>query len=388
MMKRLNVAWIMALLVATIALPVLAAQGGPGGVHFGAYKLTAGDSISEDLVVLGPVMLEEDSQLNGDLTAFGAATIKDGASVSGDVVVFGALEVAGTVDGNVFTAGAISLQDTAHVSGNVAATGVIDQAEGATVDGNIEEVEEEDIPDLEFPFIAPVSVDVPSGPPAWVETLWRIGRSILTVLVMALFALLLSSIWPKEIERVSDTIVNAPIPAFGMGLLSFLIAAVVIAGLVITLCLSPLGLIGAVIVGLGVALGWVALGAILGDRILRGLFKASTVTPVGAAILGTVVVTLLAALVNLASECLFIILVLPLFALVAGAVTLTRFGTMPYASHGGTARPSAPVAPVAPAARRSWTEPVSSSEISLEPEGTEEVDLPSPDGELSDEETH
>ncbi len=173
MMKRLNVAWIMALLVAMVALPVLAAQGGPGGVHLGAYKLAAGDSISEDLVVRGPVMLEEDSQLDGDLTAFGAATVKEGATVSGDVVVFGALEIAGTVDGNVFTAGAISLQDTAHVSGNVAATGVIDQAEGATVDGNIEEVNEEEIPDLNIPIIPSVIVDeVPSGPPAWVEALW------------------------------------------------------------------------------------------------------------------------------------------------------------------------------------------------------------------------
>ena len=77
-------------------------------------------------------------------------------------------------------------------------------------------------------------------------------------------------------------------------------------------------------------MGWVALGAVLGERVLHGLFKTTENTPVLATLLGTASLTLLAVLVNLISDCLYAVLIFPIFALAAGAVFLTRGGTRRY----------------------------------------------------------
>jgi hypothetical protein len=93
--------------------PVLAAstdeQGG-GGVRFGPYTLEVGNSTSGDLVVFGgPVILENDSYFDGDLTVIGELSLEEGATLDGQLVVLGTANVAGLVDGDVFTAGPINL---------------------------------------------------------------------------------------------------------------------------------------------------------------------------------------------------------------------------------------------------------------------------------------
>lgn len=341
MLKRIVVALLLAVVVSTFALPTLAAQGG-GGVHFGPYSLSSSDMVTGDLVVFGPVTLGEDSMFDGDLVAFGEVNVSEGAEVTGDLVCFGAANVSGNVEGSVFAAGAIDLAETADVEGDVAALGAINQAEGATVEGDIAPYEDGDF-NWDVPVFPPF-VFMPSGPrPMWQGALWKLVRAAATVVVLALFALLIAAIWPKQMDRVGKVIVEEPLPSFGVGVLTLLIAFVGIFILVLTICLSPIAFIAGIVVGIGVVLGWVALGAVLGERILRDLFRARNITPLGSAVLGTTLITLLAVMLDLISGCLYTLLIIPLFALVGGAVTLTRFGTMPYASRGAV--PQSPAGP-------------------------------------------
>ncbi len=359
MFKRLQYALILALLLAAFAGPTMAAQSG-GGVHFGAYKLAEGERFNGDLVVFGPVELEADSEFRGDLVAFGDIVIAPGAEVTGELAAFGAADVAGIVGGDFFGAGAVELRESAVIRGNMTTFGDVVMEEGATVEGEVLSGGGDGVGftfDWEVPNVPrPLPVPQPSSGIARllrpsVRFLRNLFQGLGVVIILGLFALLMASVWPKELSRVGRAMVEVPLPAFGVGALSLLIAFVVIVILVVTICFSLLAPLVGVVVGIGVAMGWVALGSIVGERLLRGLFKQPQVTPVMAALVGTTVITLLAALVNVISGCLYVILVFPLFALAAGAVMLTRFGTMPYATQGGSFHrppPSEPVPPTPP----------------------------------------
>ncbi len=394
MLKRWVHASLLAVLLLLMALPVGAVQGGIGGVHFGPYNLAAGDSVTGDLVVFGPVTLGRDSSLTGDLATFGALEMREGAIVRGDVAIFGAATIAGTVEGQVFSAGELQLRDTARVEGDVSSAGQITRDEGAIIEGEIQKVDGIGGFNWNFPFgpsewgdrdePLPPIVEVHASQPLWLQILWKMVRGVLTILALGLFALFFASLWPRHVERVAETIVNVPLPSLGVGLLVFIGVGLILVVLTITICLSPLALIGGIIVGLGAVLGWVALGSVLGDQVLRGLFRAEKVTPVAAAVLGTVLLTTLAVLVHVISDCLYAVLIWPMIAFAAGAVALTRFGTMPYATTGNVRPPVAP--PVVPSRRPVVPAPSAApaAPAPVEPAAPEELDLedlPSPFGE-------
>ncbi len=341
MMKRLIHSLILVLLLATLALPVMAAPGsqGEGGVHFGPYTLASNDSVSGDLTVFGPVTLKKDSKFNGDLTVFGPISIEEGATVDGMLVVMGETDIAGTVEGDVFSAGAVTLQGTASINGDLSAAGMIDQAEGAVVEGDVVPVTRDN---FAFTREFPIDVNVPHVShhrPLWLEGLWTIARAVASILVLSLLALMIVSVWPQQTERAGKAVEEAPLTAFGMGLLVFIVAGIAMVLLAITICLSPFAVLGGLIVGVGILLGWIALGLILGKRILTGLFNQSQPQTLAAAVLGTALLTLVVALTRIFWP-IYSILLFVLMPLAAGSIVLTRFGTMPYATQGS---PSASV---------------------------------------------
>ncbi len=371
-MKRL--AFLMILMVAVacalIAAPVLAAPGpgapdvqDSGGVHFGAYTLEAGNSVSGDLVVFGgPVALRSNSQFNGDLTVFGQVSMEEGSTLAGQLVVFGSADVAGTIDGDVFAMDSIAFQSTAHVGGNVSAVGNVDQAPGAVIEGQVKPIDQSGWQwpsGITFPHL-------PSNPVTgagqiggrWLNFLWNVVRGVAGVVIMGLLAAVIASLWPVQSERAGRVIEEAPLVSFGVGLLGLILSGLAAALLAITICLSPFAVIGLIIVGVGLLLGWVSLGLVLGRRILVGLLNQTAPSTAVAAVVGTTLLTLLLAISRIFGV-LNGLLVFLLVPLGAGAVVLTRFGSMPYATRGNvptgtvvsasTARPLAPSAPQSPA---------------------------------------
>lgn len=353
MLNKIRAAFILSIVFALVALPAFAApvpQGGDG-VRFGPYTLNEGESVSGDQVIFGDVKLKEDATLNGDLVVFGAVDIAVGASLIGDLVILGEAEIAGTVDGDIFVAGDVKLTESAHIYGDISSVGQVNREEGAVVDGKIIHLDED-----EFDWSFPVNVPLPyiqrrierSRPqtPTWIHILSRIFRSILTVVLITLLAMVIVSIWPEPTERIGEVIKAAPVLAFGMGLLVFLVTFIVELVLIITICLIPFAFLGGVVVGVGLLMGWVAFGLVLGQRILRGIFQQSEPSALLSAVLGTAILTFAIELAGILPPLrgLAYLLLLPLGA---GAVVLTRFGMRPYTIQ-GQHRHRLPAAPQAP----------------------------------------
>lgn len=350
-MKRLRLCVLVLVMTLLLAAPVLAAPEGQGSgeIHFGPYTLGAGSRATGDLVVLGgPAMLREDSEFDGDLTVFGALKVDEGATVDGQVVVMGEADVAGEIVGDVFAAGSLVLRETAYVNGDVTSAGTIEQDPGAVIVGEL-------LPFAEgggFRWEAPVTVPFAmprtwersfqiDQTPRWVHFLWSIVRGFVSVVMLGLLALVIASLWPAQTERIGRVIEEAPLTAFGTGLLSLLVATVVAVLLTLTICLSPFAILGLIVVGIGVLLGWVALGLVLARRVLVGAFNQPSPRPAVAAMLGTALITLVLALSRVFGV-LHTLLLLFLVPPAVGAVVLTRFGSMPYATRGPSETPPPP----------------------------------------------
>lgn len=351
-MKKWYVGVVLALLMAVVALPAFAApesQSG-GGVHFGSYTLDEGDDHAGDLVVFGgPVLLMEASTFDGDLTVFGPLEMEPGASIEGQLVVTGRADIAGEVEGDLFSAGAVVLRDTAFIAGDVSAVGRVEQEEGADIGGELIPMDEDDwrLPwGVPGPFPAP-RVDSPtveiSRTPRWVAIFLRLVRGVASVVILSLLALVVASLWPIQMERVGRAMEEAPLPVYGVGLLTLILVGLAAVLLTITICLSLFAVIGLIITGIGILFGWVALGLVLGRRVLVSLLDQPAPKPAVSAIVGTALITLILAMARIVAPFRTLLLFL-LVPPAVGAVLLTRFGTMPYATSGRSSLPN-PVPP-------------------------------------------
>ncbi len=331
MVKSLRWAMLLAVLCALVALPVLAAgPGDDGGVHFGNFTLSAGDTLSGDQMVMGAARLERESVLNGNLVVMGAFTLEEDALINGDVTVMGAADIAGKVGGDVTAAGPIYLRKTAHVTGDVSTPAALNREDGAVVEGTISS----EAPSA-FPW-GPSWNWNGSRPdrPLWLSWLWKGVRMVMALLVFVLLALLVAAVWPQNLERMSETVSAWPLHSFGVGLLTLVATSLVSLVLLVTICLSPFALLALMLLALALALGWITLGHLLGRRLVEAVRPGMPVNLLLATVLGTALITFLAGLLNLVGFCLYAPVTYGLASLGLGALLLTRVGTRPYQSHG------------------------------------------------------
>lgn len=317
-------------------------------------SLAAGQTFDGDLGVLrGDLTLAEGSVVNGDLFVAGGDAYIAGR-VNGDLViinghleltpsghvtgdVFGlraSQDVAGQVEGSLSTLlGDMALRNTALICGDLLVSpGHLQREGGARVLGS----EVTDLDMSRFPFLQreleeiPGQVPTPSPIP-WQrhQETWRSGvaRFVGSVMAVAFFSLLsigigmlVALLWPRPTRRVSDCILAWPAQSFGLGLLTFLIAAgleAVVAVLVILVWLVATALVGTVIlIPLGLLLillspllllpipmalagamilGWVGLSDLIGRKVL-GLLNVADVKPLAAALLGLLITVTVPAL--------------------------------------------------------------------------------------------
>jgi len=344
-MRRQHFIWLILLLAGGLLLPVTPA-------------LADGDPPSDDGTVIWneDYTLGEDKWLDGDLVVFnGDVTLETDSRVRGSAVIWnGSADVKGTVEGDlVVSGGDIYLGNSAVVQGDVVCSWNcnFESEEGARVDGSIVE----GIPFPNLPFerwrnLPRVPIPAPSPPTSRVSGLeqvlaWilKVVRGVVGVLVVAAVAGLVALIWPHQTTRVGQTVIEAPGPSFGIGLLTAAAATVLIIALAITICLSPVAVLAALALGAAGLFGWIAVGALVGERLLRAL-KAREIAPLWAAGLGTLLITLIGVGLSIAL-CLAPfgwLMVFVLGCLGLGAVVLTRFGTTDYVPHRPTPPPSAP----------------------------------------------
>lgn len=327
--------------------------GGDGKLVFGgSYTLRSGERLGGDLVVFGGnVRLETDTRVDGNI-----------------VVIGGEADLAGRVRGDmVIVGGGVRLRSTAEVDGQlVRVGGTLQKDEGAKIYGG--ETGGANIPPLRPMPNVPTPPPVPSWPQRSVNTFFNFVLSVVYSLgmtvVLALLAAFVVTLWREPVERVCQTIVNAPAASWGVGALTVLAFVVVLpafavlSAILIIACgigLLGFGIIAAASGALVVAwlMGWIALGQLVGQRLLDMLGNHHP-TPVASAAVGTAVLTLF--WLGLAPLCGMGWLIFAVLSpLGLGAVVLARFGSQDYRTSNGAYPASwspapAPEAPAAPAA--------------------------------------
>jgi cytochrome c biogenesis protein CcdA len=140
---------------------------------------------------------------------------------------------------------------------------------------------------------------------------------------MAGLAILVVMFWPERTARVARTVITQPVMAGGLGLLTVFFGVLLIVILAITICLSPVSLIGGLVLGAALIFGWVALGLEVGRR-LAIAFKRDWQLATQAG-LGTLLLSFVVYAVGII-PCIGFIFGVILWATGLGAVILTRFG--------------------------------------------------------------
>ncbi len=284
--------------------------------------LTGCNSTSQQgdkFIMGGTYRLAENETINGDLSIFGGAvSLEKGSTINGNVILIGgSVNAAGVINGGIDgLGGSINLGDTAIVYGDITTVGAtVNKSNSAIVQGKVTSQSEAglELPDL--PKMVQPSIVRPFG-----DIMGALSRS----LVIALLAVLVVLFLPRQTKNVSISIEENTASSSAIGLLTWILAPFVIILLVITLILIPIALIAAVVFGLGVLFGWIAIGSILGDR-LAELLKAQWAPAVSAGF-GTFVLSLVSAMFE-AIPCVGWVIPFLIMLVATGGIVMSAFGT-------------------------------------------------------------
>ena len=313
-------------LVLLLVLPVtaFAAPLDDGKVVLGStYVLESGDTLEGDLVVLGGIaVLEEDSMVNGNVFVMG-----------------GSLEANGYIDGDLAVMGGnASLGRNAVVEGDVVTLGGNVNRGLATVEGDFMSEEAFDFP-MNFDFTP--NYAFPQQFRGF-QDFQGFGMSMGTRILMYFFqAFLLAALAalvvvfiPEQTKRVASALTEQPWISGGIGLLTMIVAPILIFFLFITICFAVLGFLGVFILVVAGVFGWIAVGMEVGDRLAKALEREWQ--PVLAAAAGTLIVSLVLMGIGF-FPCIGWLAQFLVGAAGLGAVILTRFGTREYLPGGSEA---------------------------------------------------
>jgi hypothetical protein len=265
-------------------------------------------------------ILENGERIEGDIVGVGTnLTIHEGARVTGDISLVGSvLEMGGEVNGdiNVF-AGTSTIKDTAFIRGDI--NQISHQALIAPNARILGEANTYTFPNISGEGLGKgVNTFINWFRPAnWIFLLF--GRMIIFVLT----ALLVITLFPEPTKRVVASIQGNIAPAWGVGIISLLVVPFISFILIITICLSPIGLILLLLLVISYIWGWIGLSFLFGQRLFTWLGleqKNEIITVAGAAIL-----TLLTMLIGLVPVAGFL-LNLMVSSIGLGGVVFSRFG--------------------------------------------------------------
>ena len=303
---------ILLVVLCALAVPTSAYAQAPGGDEFifgNSYTLASGKTLDSNLVALGgTVVLETGSVVTGNVTVTG-----------------GSLLANGEIKGNVSTiGGAVTLGNTAVIDGNFSTLGgSLQQASTAVIKGEL--ISGSSQPTVVLPgAFTPPSFGLNFKP--FFDAFWLFFRTI----AIAALAILVALFWPRQSSRIAETVISEPVISGGLGLLTLVVAPIILVVIGLTLILIPVSLLGILVLAIAIVLGWIAVGVEVGQR-LAALLKANWPIAVSAG-LGTFVLTFIVYAIGFIPVIGWIAPVLVTF-LGLGAVVISRFGTQLYHGH-------------------------------------------------------
>jgi hypothetical protein len=268
--------------------------------------------------------------LEGDLVLLGGnADLLEGSLVEGDVFVMGGnADIEGEVSGNLgIMGGKVSLGETALIHGDITTFGGdLSKDPGAVVLGDTFSDEG---------FSMPFNLDIPS-----IRTIRPFGTSrisfspllggvwfIFRTAMLALLAVLVVLFWPEPTDRMAVAAVDQALLSGGVGLLTMVVAPILLILLAITILLSPVSLIAGIVLIVAVVFGWIAIGLEVGKRVAEA-FKWG-LHPAAMAGIGTLLLSLVVSGIG-QIPCIGWLVGILVAALGLGGVILTRFGSREY----------------------------------------------------------
>lgn len=332
-MKRVIGLLIALFIVAFAATPAFA-QGVRSGDHLctGGSTVVGSDDTVDSVILFGcGARIENGARVRKDVVSFGGnVVIEQGVTVAGDVVVFGGnLSDAGEIQGDVTVFGGnITLDPTAVVAGNVTPMGgFLDRKEGAVVRGR---TTRGNFPVPPVPPVPPSSsfpLTVGGGLfGGLVGAAFGMVRGLLAALAIAAIGALTVSFWPQQTKQVGDVARDAALPSLGVGCLTTIVAFALGLLLIITICGIPITLVIWLAFALASLVGWIAIGRLVGEKILEAAKARDTWnTPVIAVVVGILLLGLIGVAPFVGGLVAFVIATMGI-----GAVVLTRFGTRAY----------------------------------------------------------
>jgi len=256
--------------------------------------------------------------------------------------------VDGSVEGDVLVVGGLlELGPNAVVERDVSVlAGQFEQDPEAEVYGEV-------VSGIEGPFNVSVPGDLQLPFPGWVklpniqldtnplwEGLWILFRSVLWAAVSVLVILF----FPKQTQRVAKAAVSQPLISGGFGLLTLVVAPIILVVVVITIIGIPIAFLAVFALFIVWIFGVVALGSEIGKRLSR-VFNQEWSMAVSTG-LGTFLLTLVIEGINLIIPCVGWIGLLAMAVVGIGSVLLTRLGTQDYPRYEGISpQESTPVEP-------------------------------------------
>lgn len=351
-MKRLMGVLIALLLAAFIATPVFADDGRGDHLCVAGDTLVRSGETPDNVVLFGcGARIEKGVRVTRDVVAFGGdVVLEEGTRVGRSVVIFGGdVQIAGQVDQEITVfGGRITLEPTAVIERDILVFGgSIDQKEGATVKGQVLRNGGGAFPRVRInPPIPPIPPVPPFRSNDW--SFWNLLAGFLQSFVVTLglgaLGALIIVFLPNQFKQVGDVAQQSALPSLGVGCLTWLVVPPLMILFVLTCLGIPLAaVLGILFVAAGV-FGWIAIGMILGDRLLNAL-KVKTSVPLVAMAVGLLILWLVTAIPFLGW-----LIWLFVAALAVGAVVLTRFGTRAYPPVATAPTMIASVAPVTPSA--------------------------------------
>jgi hypothetical protein len=252
------------------------------------------------------------------------------------VVIGGNVTLDGTVHGStVIVGGATHMGESAVVQGDlVSVGGSLTRDPGAEIEGEV--VTNIPAPNIRIPDVpSPPDVpDVPSPPSPPTPNfdfnfnpMANFLQMFFTAIAVSLLAMLANLFLQPQIERVSQAVVGQPVIAGSIGLLTGVLAPIVLVILSVTIILIPV----AVLAGMALALAWlfglIAIGTEVGERFTKAI--SQTWAPPLAAGMGTFLMMLVVGGIGMI-PCLGWMATALVALIGVGGVVLTIFGTQSY----------------------------------------------------------
>jgi hypothetical protein len=327
MKTNLKILLILGLLL-SLALPMVTAHAQPAQqiitgsklVLGGVYALGMGEKLDGNLFILG-----------------GSASLAPGSTVTGDVAMLGGnLQADGLISGDLIALGGlVQMSESTMVEGDVNVLGGDLQGENlAAIEGQINSDNS-----ASLPLVIPGGLHIPVPNfdlhinPVW-DFLWLLFQSFL----WAALAVLVVLFAEKPARRVGQTVASQPLISGGLGLLTAVVAPLVLVVVAITIIGIPVAILGILAMMIAWAFGIVAIGAEVGERLAK-LGKSDWAFPVSAA-LGVFLVTLVINTVGKIIPCVGWLLPFLVGICGLGAVLLTRFGSRSYPTEIVTVAPA------------------------------------------------